>query len=181
MTPQQLQAIKADILANPDLSAFPAGPDGAFAIAAAYNQPAAPAFYVWRSSMATAEVYDAIVWANLTPNDTPDGTQLWLNRALACQGKQFNVQTLLTGRETINPAKANVRNGLQDALTAIPSGPNGNARAAGWVTLQLAMSRLATRLEKLLATGGAGTQPNPAGLVFEGAIDYTAIEQARAS
>lgn len=188
LTNAQRLVIKADIIANNDLNAQPATADGALAIAALYNAIAAlynavasPDYFVWRSAMPTQEVFDAITWANLTPNDTPDGTQLWLNRAMACQGKQFNLQTILTGRQTIDPSKPNIRNGLQDALTNVPSGSSGNGRNAGWAALQLIMSRKATRLEKLFATGGNGSQATPGTLVIDGAIDYTDIELARAA
>lgn len=180
MTPAQLATLKADIAADPALSVYPLNSDGASAIMAAYNLPAAVDHYVWKTSMPTSEVYDQITWANLTPTDAPDGTQLWMNRAQACQGKQFNIQTLLMGRETINPSKAKVRDGLQDALTLVPSGVAGATRAAGWVQLQLVLSRKASRIEKLFATG-TGSQPTPALMAFEGPVDYPTIEQARAS
>lgn len=168
LTDAQIATLRPVVQAEPTLAqAIATGDD--YAIAAWLNAESAPAFYVWRTSMNTGEVYDSIVWANLTPADTPDGTQLWLNRALAAQGKQFNIQTLLQGRETINPARPNVRAGLQDALTGLPTGPSGATRAAGWVALQLLMSRKATRAEKTLASG-TGTQATPATMTFEGSV-----------
>lgn len=168
LTDAQIAALRPVVQAEPTLAqAIATGDD--YAIAAWLNGESAPAFYVWRTSMNTQEIYDSIVWANLTPADTPDGTQLWLNRALAAQGKQFNIQTLLQGRETINPARPNVRAGLQDALTGLPTGPGGATRAAGWVALQLIMSRKANRAEKTLATG-TGTQATPATMTFEGNV-----------
>ena len=56
LTTQQLTALKADILADPTLSAYPMDSDGAFAIAAAYSQPAAPGFYVWKTNVTNAEI-----------------------------------------------------------------------------------------------------------------------------
>lgn len=178
MTPSQNAVIKADILANPDLNSAPMNGDGAWAISDLYNLIAIPDFYVWRTNVPTQEIFDAITWANLTPADVADGTQIWLNRAMACQGKQFNIQTLVTGRDFINASKVNIRVGFQDALTQIPSGVGGANRAAGWATLQLIMSRKATRLEKLLATG-AGTQAIPALMSFEGLVNYQTIQAAR--
>lgn len=179
MTPAQNAAIKADIAANGDLNTLPAGSDGSFEIARLYNLPASPDFYVWRTNVPTAEVFDQVQWAKLTPNDAPDGTLAWQCRSLACQGKQFNLQTILTGRDYIDASKPNIRSGFQDALTGVPSGLNGATQAAGWVALQTALSRKATRLEKLLATG-TGTQPSPATMGFEGSVNYSDIGAARA-
>jgi len=127
------------------------------------------AFYVWKTYLQTQDIFDNITWANFTPQDAPDGTQAWANRSLACQGKQFNVQTLLTGRESINPSKQKIRDGLQDALTAIPSGANGATKAGGWNTVVAVMYRTATRAEKYLSAG-TGTTASPAMLVFEGFV-----------
>lgn len=179
MTPAQNAAIKADIAANSDLNVFPNTSDGNDAIANLYNAPASPAFYVWRTNVPTAEVFDQVQWAKLTPADSPDGTLAWQCRSLACQGKQFNLQTILTGRDYIDASKPNIRSGFQDALTGVPSGAGGVTQAAGWVALQQALSRKATRLEKLLATG-AGTQPSPATMGFEGSVNYSDIGTARA-
>lgn len=179
MTPAQNAAIKADIAANADMNTIPLGSDGSFAIASLYNATAVPDFFVWRTNVPTAEVFDQVQWAKLTPADAPDGTLAWQCRSLACQGKQFNLQTILTGRDKIDASKANIRSGFHDALTGVPSGASGATQAAGWVALQTALSRKATRLEKLLATGN-GTQPSPATMGFEGAVSYSDIDTARA-
>lgn len=128
-----------------------------------YNSNASPAFYVWRDTTPTSEIYDAINWANFTPADAPDATAAWTNRSLACQGKQFNLQTLLSGRESINTGKTNIRAGLQDALTNIPSGAGGANAVGGWPAVKNAIQRPATRFEKLFATG-TGTTNTPATL-----------------
>lgn len=179
MTPAQNVLIKADIAANSDLNAFPATSDGDFEIARLYNLPAVPDFYVWRTNVPTAEIFDQVQWAKLTPTDTPDGTLAWQCRSLACQGKQFNLQTILAGRDKIDASKPNIRSGFQDALTGVPSGAGGATQAAGWVALQTTLSRKATRLEKLLATG-TGSQATPATMGFEGSVNYSDITAARA-
>jgi hypothetical protein len=181
LTPAQIATIKDDILADPTMSAQPQNSDGSFEIARLYNLLASPDFFVWNSSTPANDIYDAINWANMTPADAADGTQLWLNRALACQGKQFNVQILLQGRDRINAAKANIQAGLQDCLLNYPSGQGGVARSAGWLNVRLAMQRKATRLEKLLATGGNGTNATPSTAVFEGTVSYQQIDVVRAS
>ena len=178
MTPAQLATLKAEIDADPALSALPNTADDAFTIAAALNSTATPDFFVWQTSIPTQTIFDAITWSNFTPVDAPDTTQTWANRALACQGKQFNVQTILMGRETLNPSKANIRAGLQDALTAIPSGVAGASKSGGWAAVQAAMQRKATRCEKILATG-FGTSASPALLGFEGSVSYQDVLDAR--
>lgn len=180
LTPSQLTTLRNDINADPVLSSYPNNDDGAFAIAAAYNTLSTPDYYVWQTAASVTDIFDAIVWANFTPSDAPDGTQIWLNRAMQCQGKQFNLQTMLSGRNTINAARASIRAGLQDATTAIPSGNNGANRSGGWANIQLILSRKATRVEKLFATG-AGTQANPSLLTFEGAVTVQDVLQARAN
>jgi hypothetical protein len=181
LSPQQLAAIKADILANPDLNGQAPGPDGAGEIAALYNAAAVPDYFVWRTTTPVADVENAINWANLTPADVPDASAVYTNRALACQARQFNLQMLIQGKTNIATGRPNVRGGLQDALTDLPSGAGGGVRAGGWVALKAAISRQATRAEKLLiGAGGGGTAANPGVLGFEGRLTYQDIEQARA-
>jgi hypothetical protein len=181
LSPAQLAALKADIIADGALNAIPNSSDGNYAIAAAYNLDAAPVFTVWRSTTPADDVFNGITWANLTPNDAPDASQAWLNRALACQGKQFNVQTMLSGRTTVASGKINIRAGFQDALTNVPSGAAGAAVSAGWVTVRDGMKRNATRAEKLFATGGNGAFATPADLVLEGRISLQDVTDARNS
>lgn len=179
----QLQTLKTAIAADPTLSSKPPGPDGNYAIAAAMNLTAAPDFFVWATSVPVQAVYDAIAWANLTPADAADGTQTWANRALVCQGKQLNLQMLLQGQNTINGAKTNVRAGLQDALTNIPSGVSGAMQAANWVAVRTALARRATRAEKLFADtaiGNGGTAATAALMVFEGSVSADQVDAARA-
>lgn len=160
MTPAQIATLRAYIEANATYMAQPHNANGADYIANDLNKVTAD-FYVWNNQTPVQAIFDAITWANLTPTDAPDGTTQWTNRSLACQGKQFNLQTILTGRESINASKGSVRNGLQDALTNVPSGAGGATQAAGWVTVKNAMMKLATGLEKALAAG-TGTAASPA-------------------
>ena len=178
LTLAQQATLKADIIADQILSQKPMNSDGAYDIAAAYNLPAAVDYYVWKTSISTSDIFDQITWANFTPQDVPDGTQTWANRSLACQGKQFNVQTILTGRDSINPSKANIRAGLQDALTGLPSGASGANKSAGWTNVNAVLYRKTTRAEKLFATGN-GTTGSPSLLGYEGNISYQDVELAR--
>lgn len=161
----QLQTLKAYIAADPVLSLEPMNGDGDYNIAKALNQIVAPAFQVWSSNVRTQDIFDAIIWANLTPAQTVDGTQAWLNRTMLCQSKQFNLQTILTGRETIDATKVSIRNGIQDALTGLPSKTDGTTQGAGWAAVQLILQRTATVAEKIFATG-TGTTASPATVVI---------------
>lgn len=178
MTPAQLATLRTAILADPVLAAQPQTSDGDFAIAEAMNAASNPAYYVWHTAVPVDAIADAILWANFTPSDTPDGTTLWQNRSLACQGKQMNIQTMLIGRTVVNAARPQWRTGLQDALSQLPSGATGTLRNAGWAAVQLVLSRVARRVEVLYATGGAGTQASPATAVIDGAITPQDVEQS---
>jgi hypothetical protein len=179
LTTAQLTILKAAIDADPALNNLPLSDDDAFFIASAMNAQATPDYFVWRPDTPVQSVFDAINWANMTPVDAPDGTALWTNRSLACQGKQFNLQTMLSGRDTISSNKPSIRAGLQDALTGLPSGAGGAARSGGWSNVQLAMQRLATRVEKLLIVSGTGSTASPALMGFEGPLTYGDVQAAR--
>lgn len=169
----QIAILKTAIAADVNVAAFlAAGATGA--IQNYYNT--AGSFVVWSTGVNVSDIYDKIVWANMTPADVPDATATWTNRALSCQGKQFNIQTLLQGRQTLDATKANLRAGLQDALTNIPSGVGGALVGGGWAAVNLVLQRMATNAEKLFATG-TGTTASPGLLVFQGAIsDYDVIQ-----
>lgn len=167
MTPTQKAAIKADILAKQASGQPLFGVTSEPVIAAYYN--ATTSYVVWRSSTPTADVCNAIVWASLTPSDAPDTTQIYANRALQCQAKQINVQTLVQGRDSIASSKPNIRAGLQDALTGLPAGTGGAIVGGGWNAVKTAMTRSATVVEQLLASG-VGTAATPADLSYEGTL-----------
>jgi hypothetical protein len=188
LTPAQLTTLKAAINADPALAALPQTPDAAYAIANAFNAPASPTAYVWRSFTDLETVKNAITWKNLTTTDAPDGTQTWANRSLCCQGLQFNIQTILSSSMgQLATGRLNIRQGLQDALSTVPSGAAGAAQDAGWAGaggVKAAITRVATRLEKLFQVGGSGTTGSPWISAFVGdpfVVTYTDVEQARAS
>ena len=141
-----------------------------------FNQ--STAYVVWKSSTPASDVFDAINWASLTPADAPDGTAIYTNRVLACQGKQFNIQLLTMGREHITSNKASVRNGIKDALQNVPAGAGGAMLDAGWTAVKTAMTRTVTRAEQLWAEG-TGTFASPGALTFEGLIDWQTASWVR--
>lgn len=175
MTPEQNAALKADILADPTLVQYVT--DGRInALVAAYNAPSSPTFTVWKNETPQADVNDAIVWANFTPLDDADGSQLFENRALVCLLKQNNVLGLLR-MDPVATGKPNVRAGLADSLLNVPSAAGGNKQSAGWAAVKTTISRIATRAEKLFATG-AGSVASPGTLVFLGDVTDADIEAA---
>lgn len=188
----QLAALKADIAANTNTVAYAGAPtqikdvpnssDGNFAVAAWYNQAAAPAFIVWRDLPMEA-VHGLHVAANMTPlgnpPTTPDLTvQVWIARCVTCQGKQLNYQGLTQGRSTAPMKKLGYRAALQDCLTSVPAGTNGALLSAGWVEIRDAAKFSATNAEKLFATG-TGTSGSPADLSFEGNVSASDVDSAR--
>ena len=194
LTPGQVTTLKAFIAADPVMSVIPVTLDGSYDMALLLNAPAVPAFQVWATNTPVDVIFDAITWANLTPQDaapvaavpsTPTAAetyaqQLWLSRAILCQSKQFALQILLSGRSSgsVNAAKSKVRDGIQDALVSIPSGAAGADKAGGWASVQLALQRKATVLEKLLAVG-TGSAASPATMAVEGAMDYNDLQGVR--
>ena len=152
LTEAQLATLKADILADPVLAAKPMNSDGAFAIADAYNALAVPAFVVWRTSVPVEEIVNnGFIWTAVD-SLTAGKARIW---------------DWMRESGAINPSKANVRQGLQDAF--------GNSQP----NIAQHLKRGATRIERLFATG-TGTTAAPGTMVVEGPIHYQEIEQARA-
>lgn len=155
MTPAQLTALKADILASPDLAGFPNNSDGAFAIAALYNLPASPNFTVWKTSVTLQEIMsNGFRWTDV------DGLT----------AAKYRTWDLMNSLGTIDPSKPNVRQGIRDCWGA------GSQQESAILPH---LKRLATRGEKLFATG-TGSDNSPATMTFEGNISYQDVEQARA-
>ena len=164
LTPEQLATVKTDILASADMNTLPANSDGSFAIAALYNKPASPTYFVWRSSVPMSEIMrNGFDWT-FVDNLTIGKARIW-------EWMQ------LTG--TISPLEPNVRAGVIAVFTT-----------AGMASMRLGIfghcQRAATRLEKLLAVSGSGTTTSdqgigPATMGYEGTISYQAIAEARNS
>lgn len=185
LTPAQLVALRADILADGVLNQIPRNDDGFIAIAAAYNALASPDFLVWGTNVPVSAILDAITWSAYTPNDTPDATVTFTNRALVVQTKQMNLQTMLQGRQSIDASKANIRAGLRDAVVAIPAGAAGASVVAGGAsgaTVLAACTRKATRAEKFFNAGSATTGGTTANLLGnEGLLSMSDVSSALAN
>jgi hypothetical protein len=183
LTPAQQLTLKNFVLADPVFNQLPEGNRSALQIAEALNLPASPAFVLWRSSVPLTEINNAIAWSNMTPAQAipatgSDAQLAWLARSFACQGKQFNLQTLLyTYASGVDARLANVRAAFQDCLTFVPSKNDGTTQPAGWSAVQTVMQRNANGIEKLLATG-TGSVGSPAIASFEGTIGYLDVVQS---
>jgi hypothetical protein len=156
LTPQQLAALKADILADPVLAAFPMTSDGAYEIAVAYNLPSSTT--VWRTDVSADEIGNAWVGTDIDGMSALNMQRLQLLLASSPQGL-FNMSRIDRRAGFENPFGTNVNNASRVAMRAV------------W-------KRLATRLEKLFATG-TGTEASPATMTFEGSIGYTDVIEAR--
>lgn len=174
LTQAEYSTINADLV-GPSAAAFAAfvaaqgGGDAGADVANFYNAPAAGAGKVWREDAPVDAVRGAILWNRFTPADAvPTNTALdvaiWQARSLACQGKQFNLQLMLSGTAsgTVPGHLKGFRDGLQDACAAIPSGAAGATQNGGWATsgtpVQEALKRVGTRLELLLSVTDGSAQ-----------------------
>lgn len=168
MTPTQITALRAKCFLDPTAAAFfPLRDSGG--LRAYINAIASPAYTVYSNSTPADDINDAVVWANLTPTDSPSTLVTYTNQVLVCQTKQMNLQIQLQGRQAINTGKSSIRGAFQDALTNVPSGIGGVLQGAGWAAVKTVMSRLATVAEKMLATG-SGTAASPSALDLDGLV-----------
>lgn len=157
LTTQQLQTLKAFIDADPILAAYPANSDGAYDLARVLNQPAEPAFIVWRTNVSIDEIMrNGMDWARVD-NLSVGKARIWdwLGRL-----GQFDA------------SKPNVRAGID--ATWVGTAADLAVRAAVYTHCK----RPATIAEKLFATG-TGTDASPATMTVEGLLPYREIERAR--
>jgi hypothetical protein len=159
LLPSQYAALKAAILADPALAALPANEDGAFAIAAAFNSNATPDFWVYKTSVSNEAIGDAM-----------NGTEIAGLLNLPMQ--RLQVLAAYSGG-TQNPSRADRR----AAFDQVFSGAGGAMTRA---SLAVLWRRLATRAEKLYATG-AGSTGSPATMTFEGSLTFAEVLSARNS
>lgn len=160
LTVTQLQALKLDFDADPVLSIIPNTPDGNYEIAAAYNLAASPDFIVWRTQVSQDEImqngFDWVRVDNLSVGKARIWEWMFGNDA-----------------KSINPAKSNVRAGIDEVWKGVQA--DLNVRAAVYVHCK----RVASRVEKLLSTG-TGTDADPATMGYEGTITHSDVSSMRA-
>lgn len=169
LTSGQKTTLKANIQADGTLNTIPAGSDGDFLIAAAYNLPATPDFWVWRTKVTKDELVGSLSVDGTTFDWTGTG---FMTRT---QGERDAFNAIFGADGSVNPSIASVRT----AFAAMLSGATAPAPANRTHLLTVAR-RKATRLEKLFATG-TGSTAAPAVLVVEGMIDFPDVGGARSS
>lgn len=164
-----------------------------------------PAFLVYRTAVPVQEINNQITWQNFTPADAVptaavspftllETLTIWMARASKAQGMQLNLQNLLLGAQgALDASRAGIRAGLQDALSAVPTGATsagtfaaGVSLSAGWVGVRdNTLARAARRGEKALATTtvqqNGTTAAKAATLTFEGELTPADIQSARAA
>lgn len=152
MTPQQLQTLKAAILADPVLSAIGRNDTE---MARMLNLPTA--FVVWRSSVSQDEImqngFDWVQVDNLTVGKARIWEWLFDN-----------------DQRSINPSKVNVRAGIDEAWKGTA------AMLAVRAAVYTHCKRFATRAEQILASG-TGTDATPGLLGFEGSVSINALAE----
>jgi hypothetical protein len=158
LTSAQIATLRADILADPTLTAIPAGSDGDFTIAAIYNTIFTPSWWVYKSSVPVADVKDALNYTT------------YIGRSVA----EREAFTFMLSNHVIAPNRPNIRQGINDIFSG--SGATPVAQRAAFDVL---FRREATRAEKLFATG-TGTTVSPGTMTVEGAISYQDVGAARA-
>lgn len=160
LTPEQQAILKADILADPVLAAYPMNSDGAFDIAKKYEE-IIPAFIVWKTSVQQDEItQNGFTWTEVD-NLTVGKARIW-------EWMFGNIS------RSFNPSKPNVRAGIVECW----SGTAGKNAVQAAVLVHC--KRSANRAEKLFATG-TGTDATPATMGFEGRLSYQDVEAARTS
>src|SRR5262245_17630183 len=103
LTQEQLTLLKTDIAAHPVWGQMAHTGDNAYAIAAAYNQPASPDFWVYRTSLGEKEIYEATSSESTTWNWTTYMAQTVTER---------DAWVLMFRPGGINPALPQARTGI---------------------------------------------------------------------
>lgn len=162
LTTAQLQTIKAHILASPDMSTKQPNEDGAFAIRDLFSLIAVPDFFVWRTDVTRASLY----------NDTSgDGTTWDWTIYKGQSATEQGAWTQMFMGDRADFSKVNLRAGIAKIFGA-NNANNTHCLAMG--------RRQATRIEKLLASG-TGSTASPATMTGEGLITIQQIVDARNS
>jgi hypothetical protein len=159
LTPAQQATLNAYIESRPELEAYPHNGDGGYAIAAVLNQPAVPAYIVWKTAVSVDEIMrNGINWERV------DNLSVGKARIWDWMGRLGS----------FDASKTNIRAGI-DAVW-VGTQADLDVRAAVYVHCK----RGATVIEQLFATG-TGTTGSPATMAVEGPIGYQEIEAARGS
>ena len=154
MTPEQLTTLKAALLADQALAQWIIDYRDDL-IRDYYNEPASPAYTVWRT--------------NVTQDEIMQNGFDWVQVDNLSVGKARIWEWLFdNGSTSINPSKANVRAGIDEAWKGTA------AMLAVRAAIYVHCKRAANRVERLFATG-TGSDAVPGTLVFEGTLSTSDI------
>jgi hypothetical protein len=163
LTTEQLTRLRDDIASHPIWGSVAHTGDNAFTIASAYNLPASPDFWVYRTSLAEQEIYEATSSESTTWSWTTYMAQTVTER---------DAWMLMFRPGQINPSLPQARAGI----TQIFSG-NTQPQIAQRTHLTALFRRRATEAEQLFVTTGAGTTASPATMGHEGPITMSDVTQ----
>jgi hypothetical protein len=163
LTGPQLVTLKAHIDASPDLSSQPNTTDGNDAVAKLLNLVDAPDYWVWRTAVPRAEIYN-----NASPTGSAWNWTTYKNQGVSEQ----NAWTQMFMGDVADFSKLNLRTGIGAIFTG--SGAANDQRDHCLATGR----RKAKRGERVLATG-TGSTATPAIMGFEGTLSYQDVTQAR--
>jgi len=153
LTAAQRTALKAAILATPEVAQM--FTDGNLSgVADYYNAQAVPDFTVWKTQVTRTEIMqNGFDWARVD--------NLSIGKA--------RVWEWMFQEGDANPSKANVRAGIEAVW--VGTAADLAVRAAVYVHCK----RLATRIEKLFATG-TGSDAVPATMAIEGPLSFIELQ-----
>jgi len=161
MTPQQQATLKAYILADPALAAISSGPATDYnSIAIALN--AASTFVLWRKSVTTAEVGNAVNYIAVEAMTD------------ANRGRITTFYTM--NPANFDPSRADMRSYWSNTFSGALGGQGQATRDA----LEALWRRNATVAEKTLATG-TGTFASPGAPTFEGSVSISDVAEIMAA
>ena len=184
LTTAQLQALKAAIVADATLNAFPNNGDGAFAIAAILNVTATPSYWVLRREMGKHELTQeqavdtdgttvtAFVWGGATGG--------YIGRS---QGERDAFKEIFNSSLNCNPSLPNVRTAFDDIFSGAGAGAVANR-----AHVKAKSRRLCTAFERIFVaatvggptqTGARGAATNPDTLGAEGPVAGDEVDLAR--
>ncbi len=157
LTAEQQQTLKAAILADPVLNAYPDTYDGAWEIARLPNAPSDPAKIVWKTNVSIDEIMrNGMDWARV------DNLSVGKARIWEWMGRLG----------TLDASRPNIRAGID--ATWVGTAADLAVRA----TVYTHCKRTATRAEALFATG-TGTTESPATMGYEGVLSHIDVYDAR--
>jgi hypothetical protein len=161
MTPAQLATLKAYILADQVLSAYPQNTDGAYDIAIKLNLTAVPDYIVWRTSVSQDEIMlNGFDWTRVD-NLSVGAARVW----------QWMFDN---GAKSFNPSRVNIRAGIDQVWKG--TSPDLAVRAVVYTHCK----RSATVFEKIFASG-SGSDASPSTMELESPVSYQDVMAARNS